>query len=68
MENKIPRKFNKLTGEMLINTNKEKRGDILEIHKNKTGYLAFNTRTGKYTDMLIGTLKNSAAFKIIEVA
>ena len=39
MNNRIPRKFNRITGKMLINTSTDKINDMLYIYKNDYGYL-----------------------------
>lgn len=67
MGNRIPRKFNRITGEMLIDTNMSKQGDTLHIFKNDSGYLALNLRTGKYAYMFVSMLRNNKVFKLIEV-
>lgn len=69
MENRIPRKFYSLTGKMLIETNMDKPGDILHIYKNDcgTGYLALNTRTGKYCYTFVSMLRNPEIFELLEV-
>lgn len=65
--NRIPRKFNCITGKMLIETNMDKPGDILHIYKNDFGYLAFNTRTGKYAYVFANMLRNKEVFELMEV-
>ena len=46
--NKIPRKFNRIVGRMLVDTNMDKANDIVHISKNDSVYLSFNTRTKEY--------------------
>lgn len=67
MNNRIPRKFNRITGEMLIKTNLDQPGDVLHIYKNHSGYLALNTRTGKYAYMFASMIRNAEIFKFTEV-
>lgn len=65
--NRIPRKFARITGEMLIKTNLDEKGDILHVFKNDCGYLALNTRTGIYAYIFPSMLRNLEIFKITEV-
>lgn len=65
--NRIPRKFNRITGKMLIETNMDKPGDVLHVFKNNFGYLALNLRTGKYTYAFVSMLRNKAIFELQEV-
>lgn len=69
MNNRIPRKFNRITGEMLIETNHDKPGDVLHIYKNdcSTGYLALNNRTKKYAYVFVSMLRNTETFKLISI-
>jgi len=67
MKNKIPRKFNYLTGKMLIDTNVSKANDVFHIRKEENGYLAFNTRTQQYADIFISMLRNGEVFELISV-
>ena len=46
--NIIPRKFNRITCKMLIETNANKPGDVLHVYRNDFGLCALNTATGKY--------------------
>ena len=57
--NRIPRKFNRITGKMLIETNMDKPGDVLHVFKNDFGYLALNLRTGKYAYAFVHAEKQS---------
>ena len=68
MNNRIPRQFYRITGEMLIKTNLDQPGDVLHIFKNDSGYLALNTRTGKYAYMFAAMLRNANVIKITEIA
>lgn len=67
MNNRIPRKFYQIAGEMLINTNMTQAGDVLHIYKNNSGYLALNTRTGKYFYTFVSMLRNSEIFRITKI-
>lgn len=67
MANRIPRKFNQIVGEMLIETNMNKSGDVMHVYKNDFGYLALNTRTQQYAYMFASMLRNSDLFKLIEI-
>lgn len=67
MTNRIPRKFNRITGTMLISTNLDQPGDVLHVFKNDSGYLALNTRTGKYGYVFVSMLRNADIIKITEV-
>jgi hypothetical protein len=67
MNNKIPRKFNRIVGRMLINTNLDKANDILHIQKTERGYLAFNTRTQKHASPFISMLRNGELFELMSV-
>lgn len=65
--NRIPRKFNRIVGKMLINTNMDKINDILHVYKNDYGYLALNMRTGKYASCFVSMLRNAQIFELIEI-
>ena len=67
MNNRIPRKFNRITGKMLINTSTDKINDMLYIYKNDYGYLTLNTRTKKYAYCFVNMLRNAEIFELIEV-
>jgi hypothetical protein len=68
MSNKIPRKFNCIIGEILINTNMDKKNDILNIRKNDNGgYTALNTRTNKQAYCFGDMLRNTDLFKLIKI-
>jgi 2-C-methyl-D-erythritol 4-phosphate cytidylyltransferase len=69
MNNEIPRKFNRITGKMLINTSMDQIGDTLHITKNdiSTGYLALNTRTQKYAYCFPSMIRNKDIFELIEI-
>ena len=67
MTNKIPRKFHRITGEMLICTSYARRGNIIHITKNNFGYLGYNTYTNDYFYIHPEMIKNDRIFKIREV-
>lgn len=70
MGNRIPRKFNCIKAEMLVETSCDEPGDIINVYKNdiSTGYLAVNKRTGKYAYMFASMLRNENVCRIIEIA
>lgn len=65
--NRIPRVFNCIVGKMLVETSASKPGDILHVFKNDSGYLALNTRTGKYAYIFVSMLRNKEVFELIEI-
>lgn len=65
--NKIPRKFNRIVGRMLIDTNMNKANDIFHISKSDNGYLAYNTRTEKYANFFVSMLRNSEVFELLSI-
>lgn len=66
--NKIPRKFNRIVGRMLIDTNVSKTNDILHIQKDDYGrLLAFNTRTEGNSSMFVSMLRNSQVFELVSI-
>ena len=67
--NVIPREFFRLIGEMQIDTNMDKNGDILHVTKCEcgTGYLAYNLRTGKYAQIFSSMLRNAEVFRLVSV-
>jgi hypothetical protein len=69
MNNKIPRKFNKIVGKMMIDTNMDKAGDIIHVYKNNvsTGYLALNIRTQKHAYIFVSMLRNGHVFEITAI-
>ena len=67
MSNKIPRKFNMIKGEMLINTSMNKIGDIVHISKNEYGYVSHNTNTNKNAQCFLSMLRNANVIKILEI-
>lgn len=68
MKNRIPRKFNHIKGELLINTLENRKGDILHIHKSNYGYyVALNTRTQNNMYCFVSMLRDAEIFRIIEI-
>lgn len=67
MKNRIPRKFDRITGETLINTSESMPGDIIHITKNDYGYLGYNTRTGRHFYMFASMIRNAEIFRINEI-
>ena len=67
MKNRIPRKFNRITGTVNISTSHTSPGDVIHITKNENGYLGLNTRTGKYAYYFSAMLRNAEIFTITEV-
>lgn len=66
-KNVVPRKFNRITGKILIDTNMDKAGDPLHVYKNDCGYVALNLRTGKYAYVFPSMLRNGEIFEMTEV-
>ena len=66
-KNRIPRRFYRITGKMLISTACNEPGDIFHIFKNEFGYLGLNTRTGKYCYMFPALIRDAAAFQILNI-
>lgn len=67
MKNVIPRNFNKIVAEMLIDTSCDKKGDILYLFKDGCGYIALNTRTGSFARPFAAMVRNGEYVKIIEI-
>lgn len=67
MKNVIPRKFNCIVAEMLIDTSCDKKGDIVHLFKDGCGYRALNTRTGLYARPFAAMVRNGDYIKIIEI-
>lgn len=67
MKNVIPRKFTRITGEMLIQTSATAAGDVLHVFKRPRGYLALNTNTGIYFYIFPSMLRDAQIFKITEI-
>lgn len=67
MSNRIPRKFNRIVGRILINTNMTKANDILHVYKNDSDLLLLNTRTQKRATCFISMLRNNEIFELISV-
>ncbi len=69
MNNRIPRKFNRITGKMLVDTSMDKKGDIIHVYKNDcgTGYLELNIRTNKYAYGFVSMLRNAELFELMTI-
>lgn len=67
MNNRIPRKFYSITGEMLINTSESMPGDEIHITKNDFGYLGYNRRTNRHFYMFASMIRNAEIFRITEI-
>lgn len=67
MTNYIPRKFNLIKGEILIETAATEPGDDLHVTKNDLGYLALNKRTGTYFYISRDVLYDEKSFEITTV-
>lgn len=67
MNNRIPRHFARITGEMLIETTETHSGDIIRVYKNNMGYLAYNPRTNRHFYVFVSMLRNSEMFKVNEI-
>lgn len=65
--NKIPRKFGFLRGEMLVETADDLPGDIVFVRHVDTGYLSYNSRTCRYNFVHMATLRNGNKFRMLEV-
>ena len=68
MKNRIPRKFFRITGELLIPTSCADPGDVIHITKNDYGYLGYNTRTAKHFYMFASMIRNAEIFRVIEIS
>ena len=69
MANRIPRKFNRMVIKTKIETSESKAGDVFYVYKNNcgTGYLGYNTRTGKYCYICSSMLRNNVIVEIQEI-
>lgn len=67
MNNRIPRHFARITGEMLIETSETRPGDIIRIYKNDMGYLAYNPRNNRHFYVSVSMLRDSKIFKLKEI-
>lgn len=66
-KNIIPRKFNRITCKMLIETSASKVGDVFHVYKNECGYLALNIATRKYCYCFPSMLRDSNICQFLEV-
>jgi hypothetical protein len=67
MSNSIPRKFDRITAEVLIETNKSLPGDVLHIYKNDFGHLALNMRTMEYAYYPLSLLRDDRTIRVMEI-
>lgn len=67
MNNRIPRLFSRIMGEMLIETSETRPGDIIRVYKNNMGYLAYNPRTNRHFYVFVSMLRDSKIFKVNEI-
>lgn len=67
MNNRIPRLFSQIIGEMLIETSETRPGDIIRVYKNNIGYLAYNPRTNHHFYVFVSMLRDSEIFKVNEI-
>lgn len=67
MNNRIPRLFSRIMGEMLIETSETRPGDIIRVYKNDMGYLAYNPRTNRHFYVFVSMLRDSEIFKVNEI-
>lgn len=67
MNNRIPRHFARITGEMLIETSETRPGDIIRVYKNDMGHLAYNPRTNRHFYIFVSMLRDSKIFKLKEI-
>lgn len=68
MGNRIPRKFDRIIGEMLVKTNCGKIGDTIHVCKNEFNeYIGENIRTGERYNFPVSTLRIKEVFKIINI-
>lgn len=67
MGNRIPRKFCRITGEMLINTSESMPGDVIHVTKNDYGYLGYNPRTNRHFYVFVSMIRNAELFRITEI-
>lgn len=67
MNNRIPRLFSRIMGEMLIETSETRPGDIIRVYKNNMGYLAYNPRTNRHFYVFVSMLRDSETFKVNEI-
>lgn len=67
--NKIPRNFKTITGKMLISTNANNEGDIIEVvnNDNGNGYTLTNIRTQEKFHCFISMIRNAEIFELTDV-
>ena len=65
--NVIPRKFEKIRGKMLIKTNVNEQGDLVDIFKDDCGYHGLNLRTGEQYACFVSMLRIGEVFEVLEI-
>ena len=65
--NVIPRKFNRITCKMLIETSANKPGDVFHVYRNDFGLCAMNAATGKYYYISPSILRDPQMCEFLEV-
>jgi hypothetical protein len=68
MNNRIPRKFYRITGEMLVNTSETLAGDVIHVTKNDHGYLGYNPRTNRHFYLFVSMLRNAEIIHITDIS
>lgn len=64
MGNYIPKEFNEIKGEILIDTVASQPGDTLLVYQNDHGCFALNKRTDAYFYIATSLLQDDSVFKI----
>ena len=65
--NVIPRKFEKIRGKMLIKTNMDEQGDLVEVFKKDGSYHELNLRTGIHCWANLSMIRRKESFEVLEV-
>lgn len=65
--NRIPRKWHKIIGKLLVDTNMDRAGDIIYIYHTDSKYLTVNTRTGKHAYMFLSHIRNAEIFEVLAI-
>jgi hypothetical protein len=68
MNNRIPRKFNRIVCETLINTSETLAGDVIHVTKNDHGYLGYNPRTNRHFYLFVSMLRNAEIIRITDIS
>lgn len=66
-KNKIPRKFCRITGDILKKVGELNAGDVLHVYKNDFGYLSLVVNTGIYVYIPVSILRDAQLFEITEI-